>query len=77
MGHEQAQAFKALKVAMTKAFVLPLVAWENLFYAETDARSVGLRAALAREHGADICLLVAYASRTLHDLELSYLVTKK
>lgn len=58
-----------MKEAYPKAPVLKLPACDHVFYIKTDVSGVVLGAALTQEHGAEVCLPVAYVSWTLREAE--------
>ncbi|GFX64957.1 retrovirus-related Pol polyprotein from transposon gypsy [Trichonephila clavipes] len=68
----QAQAFDAVKAAITKAPVLKFPDFKTPFELFTDARSIGVGAVLNQEQRP-----VVFASRTLSAAERNYTVTER
>nr|XP_046466409.1 uncharacterized protein LOC124211411 [Neodiprion pinetum] len=73
---EQETVFERLKVALTSASVLACPDFEYEFTVQTDASSFGIGAVLTQTVG-EVERVIAYASRTMSDLERKYSTTKQ
>jgi len=75
-GEPQAKSFSALKIALTQAPILAYPKTGAQYILDTDASNVGIGAVLSQVQDGEE-RVIAYASKTLHQAQRNYCVTRR